>query len=377
MMSSFRLFIEQYLAAHLGDTPTAQRWLTFFLLVASLLLAAMLISVVFRRYLSPLLHFITRKTPSHIDDILFAPSVLNAVAWVIPGLIFSAHLASCYTTVVPRWVRTMLEHGVELYNVVCLSLLIVQIVGTLNELMKRSNRYGDYHFDGIFQALKLLIYIVMAIIVIAVIIGQKPTTILTGIGASAAILMLVFKDTIMGFVASIQLTSNKMIKRQDWVAIDRLGINGVVEEVNLTTVKIRNWDNSISTVPPYTLVSETFQNWTEMQQLGARLMRRTILIDLSSVRRDEGSKEVNLTRFRQHVMELMLSHPRLLPGGSCYVRLLSTTPHGVPMELVCYFTETNAGPFDALVADFMEQVFASLPEFGLRVFQISGDRPVV
>ncbi|MDO5075605.1 MAG: mechanosensitive ion channel [Bacteroidales bacterium] len=367
-MSSLRVLITQYLAQYLGEASSIQLWITFLLLIAVLFVVSGFISFALKNFFAPFLRTITSKTASQFDDILLSPQVLKAVSWVVPGIIFSAHLGDCYTDTVPQWLRSMLEHGVDIYNVVAFSLLIAKLITAINEMMKQSNRYGDYHLDGIFQAVRLIVYIVMAIIIIAIVIGQKPGAVLTGIGASAAILMLVFKDTIMGFVASIQLTSNKMIKRDDWVAIERLGINGKVEEVNLTTVKIRNWDNSVSTVPPYTLVSDSFQNWTEMKEKGARLMKRTILIDLNTVERDASTGEVNLTRFREHVWKLIEKHPRLYPDA-IYVRLLSATGQGLPIEISFYLSETDAVPFEQLVSAFMEEVFADLPQFGLKVFQ--------
>lgn len=369
-MSSLRILIEQFFTSYLSDTPTFQAWVTFLTLLLILLCFSGVLFGVFKYFVVPVLRRITHRTSSQFDDALLSPSVLSGIAWVIPGIIFSAHLPDCYTAGVPDWLRSMLEHGVDIYNVVAFSLLITKFITAFNELMKLSERYGDYHLEGIFQAIRLIVYLIMAIIVIAIVIGQKPGTVLTGIGASAAILMLVFKDTIMGFVASIQLTSNKMIKRDDWVAIERLGINGVVEEVNLTTVKIRNWDNSVSTVPPYSLISDSFQNWTEMKQKGARLMKRSILIDLNSVQRDATTGEVNLTRFRQHVWQLIEKHPQLYPDA-IYVRLLSATGQGLPVEISFYLSETNAVPFEQLVSAFMEEVFADLPQFGLRVFQKS------
>lgn len=372
--------------------PKAEQLIVFFTLVILLIIIAALVRLICCRYIGPLLSYITRKTETKIDDVILNPKVLRALGNTIPPCIFEAYINDCFTQVIPSIISSGITMAIEISVVVTLTLLIVQLLSSAKDLLSMSEKYGEYHLDGIFQAFYLVMYALMAIICVAIFIGHNPGTVLAGLGASAAVLMLVFKDTILGFVASIQLTTNKMLKKEDWVIIDKLGINGIVEEVNLTTVKIRNYDNSISTVPPYTLVSDSFQNWGEMHDCGARRVRRSINIDVNTIHtvsqeevegfmartgvsfsttsiEENGFTVTNLTLFRRYLTELLENHPKVVRQPFLLVRQLAPTTQGIPLELWFYFEETSFERFESLAAEFMEHVYAMVPKFNLRIFQ--------
>ena len=251
-----------------------------------------------------------------------------------------------------------------------------------------------------------LIYI---IIIISILINQSPMVLLTGLGASAAILMLVFKDSIMGFVSGIQLSANNMLKVGDWITMPKYGADGTVIEVTLNTVKVRNFDNTITTIPPYLLISDSFQNWQGMQESGGRRVKRSINIDMTSVRFctpemlekyrkiqllanyvDEtekvveeynkehdidnsvlvnGRRQTNLGVFRAYLTNYLRSLPTVNQDMTCMVRQLQPTETGIPLELYFFSANKVWVAYEGIQADVFDHVLAIIPEFGLRVFQ--------
>ena len=235
-----------------------------------------------------------------------------------------------------------------------------------------------------------------------------------GLGASAAILMLVFKDSIMGFVSGVQLSANDMLKVGDWIAMPKYGADGTVIEVTLNTVKVRNWDNTITTIPPYLLVSDSFQNWRGMRESGGRRVKRSINIDMNSVRfctpemldkyrkirllKDyveqteavieeynkkhhidnsvlvNGRRQTNLGVFRAYLTAYLKSLPDVNKELTCMVRQLQSTDHGIPMELYFFCAIKDWVPYEGVQADVFDHVLAIIPEFDLQVFQSPSGR---
>jgi miniconductance mechanosensitive channel len=212
--------------------------------------------------------------------------------------------------------------------------------------------------------------------------------ILTGLGASAAILMLVFKDTIMGLVAGVQLSANNMLRPGDWITMPKYGADGTVIEVTLTTVKVQNWDNTITTIPPYALVSDSFQNWRGMRESGGRRIKRSLNIDMTTVHfctpqqlknfekrgwlegfERTGKEEVNLHVFRHYLERYLRHHPRVNTSLTLMVRQLQPTPQGLPIELYFFSANKDWIPYERLQAEVFDHVLAVLPQFGLKVFQ--------
>ena len=212
-------------------------------------------------------------------------------------------------------------------------------------------------------------------------------TLLAGLGASAAVLMLVFKDSIMGLVAGIQLSANDMLRPGDWICMPKHGADGNVIDVTLTTVKVQNWDKTIITIPPYALVSDSFQNWRGMQSCGGRRIKRSIFIDMNSIKfcdekllqelikrgiikEEEGRMDkVNLTLFREWLENWLTNHPDVNKDMIIMVRQLQPTALGLPLELYFFFNGIMWVPYEHTQSDIFEYVFAILPLFGLKVFQ--------
>ena len=234
--------------------------------------------------------------------------------------------------------------------------------------------------------LKILAICVGAIIIVAILINRDPSMLLTGLGASAAVLMLVFKDSIMGLVAGVQLSANDMLRPGDWIQMPKYGADGDVIDVSLTTVKVQNWDKTITTIPPYALVSESFQNWRGMVESGGRRIKRSIYIDMNSIcfcnaqqmksfeekgfiKDRKMEQTVNITLFREWLEEWLRNHPRVNRNMTLMVRQLQPTPQGMPLELYFFFNGTAWVPYEKLQSEVFEYILAILPEFGLKAFQ--------
>ncbi len=260
-------------------------------------------------------------------------------------------------------------------------------IGNLYKAILRRDNLRVYAVKGVFEMLKLIIIGVGVIIGLSLLIGRSPLAIITALGASAAVLMLVFKDTILGLVASVQLTANKMLHRGDWIMAEKQGVNGEVIDVSLTTVKIRNWDNSVSTIPPYTLVSESFRNYQPMRESGGRRVERAVYIDISTVRfctsaeieklvsagmlpeDTDLSLQVNLSLLRVYLERYLSSHPSVNTDMLVMVRQLEPTPSGLPLQLYFFTNTTEWKDFERIQSAIFDHVYAVVGEFGLRIFQ--------
>jgi miniconductance mechanosensitive channel len=267
-------------------------------------------------------------------------------------------------------------------RVICIFLTSLYTISNEHEKLKTRSMKGFY------QMLKLIVISIGTIFVISELINKDPYMILTGLGAGTAILMLVFQDTIKGLVAGVQLTANDMLRPGDWITMPKYGADGDVIEVTLTTVKVRNWDKTITTVPPYALVNDSFQNWRGMFDIGGRRVKRSINIDMHTVRfctaeelayfkqqpwmegfEETGQEEVNLYIFRHYVMYYLTHHPKVNQEMIMLVRQLQPTAQGMPIELYFFSANTAWVKYEALQAEVFDHVLAMLHQFDLKVFQ--------
>lgn len=250
---------------------------------------------------------------------------------------------------------------------------------------------------GIIQVLKLTTFIVTAILIISVLMDKSPTYILSGFGALAAVLLLVFKDTILGFVASIQIAANRLVANGDWIQFEQFGADGEVEELGLNTVKVRNWDKTITTVPTYALISQSFKNWRGMQESGGRRIKRAINLDMHTIKVVDDSlikhitqqtlimkvltpevcqsaiNKSNVSLYRIYAEEYLREHPSLNHNLTLMVRELAPSAQGLPIELYCFSADKRWIPYEHLQADIVDHLLAVLPIFELRTYQhVSG-----
>ena len=367
---------------------------TLLLLVVLISIASYFLCV---RIVTPLTDLITRKTETEWDDDILNEKAMKAFSQLAPALILAWLLPQAFSN--HQWGFAAIERVTKAYIVYAVvNLLCVLISNTVDGFEKR-DKGAEHNLTVIEGAVKLLLVLVGVIIGLSILFDREPGMVLTGFGASAAVLMLVFQDTIKGFVAGVQLTLNNMLKKGDWIVCDKAGANGSVQSIKLTTVKVQNWDNSIVTIHPYTLISDSFRNYQNMRDMGARRVCRSIYIDFDSIRfltrheldtlkekglipeqgEEEGRHEVNLSLFRKYLTRYLTEHPDVItshadPSVIVMVRQLQPTPQGLPLELY-FFTHITAWlHFERLQADIFDHLYACIREFGLRIYQAPSGR---
>lgn len=382
MIETVKMFLYERL-----DSSTA--------VVAVTLLGIALASVVSYfvcKALLKLVEWIIGKTPTGLDDVIFNNRCMRGVSQLAPALTVNWLLPQMFAPTEERavaWVKIFTSIYILWVVVYIVNILITNFYVALSS----HKRTRPYAVKGIFQMLKLVAICIGIIVCISILLGKQPMVILTALGASAAVLSLVFKDTILGLVASVQLTANNMMQRGDWVAVDRYNANGEVIDISLTTVKIRNWDNTVTTIPPYALVSDSFRSYEPMVNSGGRRVERAVYIDVNSVRvlsetetaslaernliaPADGNDVVNLTLFRRHLERYLEASPLVNHSMTCMVRQMDPTPSGLPLQLY-FFTDTTAWvKFEHIQSDIFDYVYAIVQEFGLRIFQTPSGRDV-
>ena len=376
-------------------------WVQTFLGLLALGLAAVTVNFILKRIiLSAVSRYLDQK--SDMDD--------RAAGWaatVVPLLIISRGI-----TLVPNLtddVTVLVTHIAQALIVVSVAMAIVRALGYANELYERLPASKNRPIKGFVQVAKILVLCGAAIIVISVLIDESPLLLLSGLGAITAVLLLVFKDTILSLVASVQLTTNDMLRVGDWITMPSMNADGDVIDISLHTVKVQNFDKTIVTVPTHRLVSDSYANWRGMAESGGRRIKRSLSIDQNSIRflseeevvelkkfevleayleakRDEiaqwnasklegdaspvnARRLTNIGTLRAYILAYLQSHPRINGNFTLLVRQLASGPQGLPIELYC-FTDTTAWDiYEGIQADIFDHLLAILPEFGLQVFQ--------
>ena len=337
-----------------------------------------------KKIVMPIVRRFTKTTTNTWDDILLNNDTIKNLCRLVPGIIASAVLPF------------ILEADSNIL-IFCLKLckayiaiigvgLLCTIFSSLYKLSHESEKTKDHTLQGVFQMLKIIVISIGAIIVVSIFFDKDPSNLLAGLGASAAILMLVFKDSILGLVAGIQLSANDMLRPGDWITMPKYEADGFVIDVTLTTVKVQNWDKTITTIPPYALVSDSFQNWRGMFCSGGRRIKRSIYIDTNSItfcegelkenlikkgliNADDNKQYVNLTLFREWLENWLRNHPAVNKDMILLVRQLQPTVQGLPLELYFFSSDTAWIAYEHLQAEIFEYLFAVLPEYGLKAFQ--------
>ena len=354
--------------------------------IMGILLIAYLLDMICRKVVMPGVRKVTAKTQSTWDDYLLSDEVMTNVCHLIPPIVVYALIPLAFPNE-PNFLSLVLKIC-TIYITVVVMKLICAFLTSLYTISSEHEKLKNHSMKGFYQMLKLIVICIGTIIIISELISKDPIAILTGLGAGTAILMLVFQDTIKGLVAGIQLTANDMVRPGDWISMPKYGADGDVMEVSLTTVKVRNWDKTITTVPPYALVNDSFQNWRGMFDIGGRRVKRSIHIDMNTVRfcteeelahfkqqpwmegfEETGKEEVNLYLFRHYLDYYLRHHPKVNQDMIMLVRQLQPTEHGMPIELYFFSANTAWVKYEALQAEVFDHVLATVHRFGLKVFQ--------
>lgn len=297
----------------------------------------------------------------------------------------------------------------HLWILLYLLLALFALLNFLEDVFRSASQKRNLPVRGIFQSIKLIAAFITLIFALSLLIGKSPVLLFSGLGAMTAVLLLVFKDTILGFVAGIQLSANEMLAVGDWLEMPKFGADGEVIDISLTTVKVRNWDNTITTIPAYSLIADSFKNWRGMSESGGRRIKRAIYIDATSVhflqpddikrlRRAallsdyieekiaeidtenqqsgvdlgspvNGRRLTNLGTFRAYLRRYLQQHKAIHPTMTQIVRQLAPDANGIPLEIYAFSNDTSWANYEALQSDIFDHMFAIVPEFGLRIYQ--------
>ncbi|MEZ4397557.1 MAG: mechanosensitive ion channel [Candidatus Krumholzibacteriia bacterium] len=373
----------------------------------ALFVLCVVVNWVAKRVLLRVVTTVVRRTRTHWDDALLERRVFSRLSHLAPGLVLYLLGPGAFAPWAP--VAGFVQKGAVVY-------MLAMALASLNALV---NAGGDIYdglaisrnkpIKGYLQIVKLLLALTFGIVMFSVLLGRSPLVLLSGLGAMTAVLLLVFKDSILGFVASIQISANDMLRPGDWIEMPRYGADGDVIDIALTTVKVRNWDKTITTIPSYSLISDSFRNWRGMEESGGRRIKRALNLDLASIRflapdeiaalkrivliRDylEGKEKeladwnaerstdpeapvnsrrlTNVGTFRAYLAAYLRSLPLVHEDMTFLVRQLPPGEHGLPMEIYVFSRDQRWAAYEDLQSDIFDHVLAVVPEFGLRVYQ--------
>jgi miniconductance mechanosensitive channel len=380
--------------------------------IVMLCLLAYFIYVVFRLVLVTIMIFIARKTKTQFDDLLVTNKTAKYIAHLIP-LLFIYKSVPIILDRYEYW-ESVFGKLVGIYIVFLILWIIRTIFNALRDYLKLKARYSDKPIDSFIQVIMIALWMVGITVIISRLFEINQTDILTTFGAVSALIILIFRDIILGFVASIQVSVNDMIRIGDWVTMDKFGADGDVIEINLTTVKVRNFDNTTTTIPTYSLSSDSFQNWRGMLNSDGRRIKRHLLIKTSSIRfledvelsklkeialisdyidtqkRDidafnainsidksmpiNGRNLTNLGLFRKYITQYLHNHPALNQDMLLMCRQLQSTSHGVPIEIYAFSSDKRWENYEYVMSDVFDHVFASVKYFDLEVYQLPSDK---
>ena len=373
-----------------GMAPGTADALDHFIAFTVLVLIALAADQVCRRVVLKAVAQLVKKTKATWDDVVFDHKVMVRLSHIVVPLIIYLFIPVAFADTNAA--------TVDIIQRICMVLIILSLLffahafmGAVYSVYSATGRYRNRPLKGMVQTVQVALWLVGIIVIIGQLTGQEVLSLLGGLGAMSAVLMLVFKDTITGFVSGVQLSANNMLKVGDWIKMPKYGVDGTVTEVSLTTVKVRNWDNTVATLPPYMLVSEMFENWNAMRESGGRRVKRSINIDMNSVcfctpemleeyREIDLLKEymsqehedplTNLGVFRAYLVAWLRNRPVVNTDLHCMVRQLQPTEYGIPLELYFFSRIKDWVPYEGVQSDVFDYVLAVVPRFGLRVFQL-------
>lgn len=375
--------------------------------IALIIVISVLTNFIVKRPLLAILTNLISRTQTEWDDTFLEKKVLNQLAHLAPAMVIyvMAPLAlEGYGNAISFVTAT-----VQIYMILVGILVINAFLNAVLDIYRTFDVAREIPIKGFIQVAKIVICLIGGIFIVCILMKKTPLVFLSGLGALTAILLLIFRDAILGFVAGIQLITNKMLARGDWIEMPKYGADGDVLDVALTTVKVQNWDKTITTIPTYALISNSFKNWRGMQESGGRRIKRSVYIDVNTIKLcteemlgrfskiqyiseyierkkeevaaynteshvDEtsvvnGRRLSNIGTFRAYVVAYLKNHPMINQDMTFLVRQLAPTDHGLPLEIYVFCKDIVWANYEAIQADIFDHILAVVPEFDLRVFQ--------
>jgi len=406
--TDFAEFIEVWLHESMGVDLAMTQLLKMIILLVVMVLAAGILWWIGQQIINRLLERVIRKTNIDWDDVLLEQGVFRKLGHIVPASVVSELtpiVFSDYPAAIPA-----IEQVTDAFVMLVIIRVIVSFIGAMSIFLHRSPKFKDKPIASFTQLAKIIVWSIGGIALFGIVLGKNPLTIFTALGAVSAVLILVFKDTILGFMASIQLTINDMVRIGDWVSVPQYGADGDVIEINLTTVKVANWDKTISTVPTYSFVSDSFKNWRGMQESGGRRIKRSINLKISKVkfcdqemldrfskvdlvkdyiaqRQKEidaynsekhidtkssvvnGRRMTNIGILRAYILSYIKQNPNINQDMTCMVRQLEATEKGVPLEVYCFSSIQAWVDYERIQSDMFDHILAAVSQFDLEVFE--------
>ena len=375
--------------------------------VLTLVVAALVVDLLVRKVVVKTVQTIAKKSRVTWDDALIRHKVITRLVQVVPGLIIFS--GAPFVPGLPETVVQLVRNVATGYMVLMLTMALTALLSAANSIYSTLPVAKTRPLKGFVQLLQIVVWVIGAVLIIAAVVDRSPLLLLSGFGAMTAILLLVFKDTILSLVASVQLTAQDMVRVGDWVEMPQFGADGDVVDVQLHTVKVQNWDKTITTIPTHRLISDSFKNWRGMSETGARRIKRAIDLDVSSIRFqrpeeienfkrfallkdyiadkekelkdynaslgpgfDESVNQRRLTNigtFRAYALNYLKNHPRIHKEMTLMVRQLAPGPEGLPLEIYCFTNTTVWAEYEDIQADIFDHLLAVVSEFGLRLYQ--------
>jgi miniconductance mechanosensitive channel len=391
-----------------GVSPDWSTTLASAIAIVGLAIVATIVGLISRRILLQTLIRVAEKSSARWDDQLVEQKVLHQLAHFVPAMLVYSALPLVLAGW-PEWVVSGLQQFALIYLAVVIVIAINRALNAVLAVYQQTQYSTRIPLKPFVQVVQGIVIFAATILVVAMLINRPAAAILGGLGAFAAVLLLVFQQPILGLAAGIQLSANRMIRRGDWITVPKYGADGTVTEISLTSVSIQNWDKTISTVPTHALLTDTFRNWRGMEESGGRRVKRAITIDMNTVRfmDDEllarlnrldflkdylaarekeieeynqenridpsspanGRRLTNVGSFRAYLVHYLRAHPMVSDSMTFLVRQLDPTPHGLPIEIYVFLTEQRWAEYEGIQADIFDHLLAVIPEFGLRVYQ--------
>jgi miniconductance mechanosensitive channel len=406
-MQVYKEFIYNWLL-DLTEQELFSKAFTALIVGVTIIIIAFILFFLSRRVIVSFFLRLSRKTTSIWDDILVKNKFFHGIAHLIPASIF--YFEARYANDLFPTLEFYIIKASDIYFLIAFVIIINSFLNSLNEIYNTSTSSAkERPISGVMQFLKIFVYFISFLIFLSIIFNKPLGGLLTGLGALAAILVLVFKDSILGLIASVQITMNDMVKIGDWIEMPSKLANGTVTEINLTTVKVQNGDKTITNVPIYSLISESFINWKGLEQSGVRRIKRWVNIDMNSVKlcddkmlekfqkidhikdsiikmrneineytskqnnenlnRFNRKNQTNLGIFRKYLETYLYNYPTIDKDMNIVVRHLQPTENGIPIEVNVFCKEIQWPEYEAIQSDIFDHILAIIPEFELRVFQ--------
>jgi len=374
---------------------------------AVVLLLAWLVNLIAKRVILQAVAAFVRHTQFSWDDALLEAGVFSRLSHLAPAMVINAFLPDVLGE--SPEVLAGVHAAVNIYLTFIWVSVFFAVLDAVLALTRKNERLARMPVKGFMQAVKLVAALVGLILVLATILDKSPVYLLSGLGALTAVLLLIFKDAILGFVAGIMISVNEMVRIGDWIEMPKAGADGDVIDVSLTTVKVQNWDKTITTIPSYDLISGSFKNWRGMFESGGRRIKRALQIDMRTVRfadeamlerwrrlellagyldekqrevseanrqgdvdlsvRGNGRRLTNLGTFRAYCVAYLKAHPKIHQNMTFLVRQLAPTEHGLPLEIYVFTNDTKWATYESIQADIFDHLLAVIEEFDLKVFQ--------